>query len=114
MLLLCNMAGEVVSVLVALAVPEVFHEWGHRVPKMERYRQIAAGVYLCNRRLVGLAGRVAFRGAGEVEGSLGEGEEGLGHTDEVRRLLGGDRHGECLRVGEAHIFRGENHQATSD
>ena len=106
--------GLVVSVCVALAVPEVLHQAGRRVPDPEGHRLRARGQRVLHGLPVGPVDGVALGRRREVDHELGEGQRPFGHPDEVHGLLRGHGQDEGLGVGQAHVLGGEAHQAARD
>ncbi|MPN33797.1 hypothetical protein SDC9_181289 [bioreactor metagenome] len=60
------------------------------------------------------SGRIGFRRGSQVEGRLDDRVDAFGHADILKRLGGGVRHHQTLRIGQADIFAGQNDQAAQD
>src|SRR5581483_4725815 len=98
-LLLDHVSGVVVRVLVALAVPQLAERRMAGLLQVERHRVGRRRVLL--RPAEGRDHAVGLRGAGEVDGGLGEVQARFRETDVLDRLCGGDGHEQRSRVGQA-------------
>jgi len=104
----------VVRVAVALAIAEAAHQAGDRVAQMERHRIRARALDVGHERAVRALDRVRLRREREVHRRLGERVVALRHPDEVHGLLRRGREDERLRVSEADVLSGEDHEAPGD
>ena len=59
-------------------------------------------------------GAVGFRRGGEIDRGMGERDAAFRHADEFECLLGGDGDAEGIRIGEADVLAGGNHQTPGD
>src|SRR5450759_410443 len=109
-LLLDDVALELVGVLVTLPVAYVFHQPRGSVADMERDRKGAVLADIGLDLSVASVERVALGGSGEIADRLGECQVALGHADEVARLHGGHTEGKRPRVGVAHVLGRETDQ----
>lgn len=104
----------VVSVLVAGAVVEFFHQLGGGVADVQRHRQGAGFSHFGQGLVDADVGGVALGGGGEVGDSLGEVDAGFGQADEVHRLLHRQGDLQPARVGVADILGGEDDHPAGD
>ena len=103
-----------VSVLVALAVVEAFHQAGDGVAQVQGHG-VAAGLLDVLHRVFDAHVRgVALRRAGQVDGRFGEQYAGLGPADQVGSLLRGDGDGEGDGVSHAYVFSRQDDDAAGD
>ena len=112
--LLDKIALKVVGVLVSRAVVEVFHELGRGVAQVQRYG-LAPGLFdHCQGAVDGRVGRITFGRSGQINSALRKYDPRFGHADHADSVHGGGGQQQGVRVGEAHIFGGQNNHAPCD
>ena len=83
------MSGKIVGVPIAFAVPEDLGSGVVTVAQVVRHSQSSPRADILQGRIDGFDHRVAFVGGGDVEGRLGDGDAGLGPSDDFGGLAGG-------------------------
>ena len=83
------MPRKVVGVAVALTVAEDLRSGVMTVPQVVRHGEGSSRSNILQGRIDGFDHRVAFVGGGDVEGRLGDGDAGLGPSDDFGGLAGG-------------------------
>ena len=99
---------------VALAVVELLHELGRRIPDDEGNGLGEHGEGVLFGGLIRHVEGVGLGGEREVDDGLREVDGALGHPDEAARFKGRDGEAQRLRVGKAHVLRGKARHAAGD
>ncbi len=81
---------------------------------MGRYGQISCPVHGLHGLKYRLAGRIAFRGTGNIGNRLGENDLGLWHAHPLHRQRSVHRHCQSLRIRIAHVLGGTDHNPAGD
>ncbi len=102
------------DVAVALPVADGLHERCDGVAEVERDGLAGGGRGVRGGGGVGGLHGVGLGGVGQVERGLGEGEEALGHADQVDDLGRGDRLDHRLGIGQADVLGREDAEAAGD
>ena len=71
-LLTDKVSGVVVSILILLAIVELFHQLGGSIAQMQRYRQVAGFAHIGQGFVYGQIGGVALEACSEIYGGLGK------------------------------------------
>ena len=101
----------VVRVLVSLAVAEIFHQLGRRVPYHKRHRLVNFPERVLSRRKISDLHRVRFRRHGEIDDRLGQMHRTFRHSDKVTSLIRRHRNLQRTRIGKTYIFTGKARHA---
>ena len=107
-------SGFVVRVLIALAVPEVLHQFRRRIAKVKWDGLGHVSMCVGRSTRIGSVHSITLWRRGKVDGSLRQCSVAFGHADEVHGVLRGNCDRQRLRVGIADILRRKTHEPTGD
>ena len=103
------------GVFIAFAVPRLIHQLGRGVAQVQGYGPVGRIVFDEGERLVdGHVGRVALGRGGQVDRGFGQRDAGFGHADLVHRVEAGVGQQQGVGIGQADVFRGQDHQPAGD
>ena len=105
---------EIVSVFVAFAIADIFHETSDGVAEME-WNGIGLGFAdIFEDLTVGGVDGVGFGGEGKIDDGLREGQVAFGRAEKIEGVAGGEGDGESAGFGEADIFAGHADDAAGE
>ena len=109
-----EMAGEVVAVLISVAIAQLLHQRRGGVAQMERNGKVARLADQSQRGVDAQIGGVALGACGQIDGCLGERYASLGPSQLVHGVEGGIGQKERVGVGESHVLGGADDQPSGD
>ena len=113
-LLVDDMTGEIMGILVAIAVTVIFHQFGDGITQMQRYRFVFAAFDLMLNARISRIERIALRRNCQIDRGFRQGQVAFRHANEMHCLLRGHRHHQRLRVGHTDVLRSGADKTTGD
>ena len=113
-LLVDEIAIEVVGVLVAFMVTELLHEFGGCVSQMQWHRQVSTLPHKLQSVIYCHVCRVALGACREIDGSLGQRDSTFRHSDFVDSVECRIGEQQSVGVGKADVLTGRDDQPSRD
>ena len=110
-LLLHEVAREVVAVLIAVAVAQLLHQAGGSIAQMQRHRQVARLLHLRERLGNAHVGRIALGRSGQIHRSFGQRNAPLGPANLHHRIKRSIGQQQRVGIGQTDVLRGTDDQS---